>query len=66
VINGLLSKQTDDYVELTHGVNKVARIPRSEIEEQAASTLSVMPAGLEQQLTAQEFADLVSYLESRR
>lgn len=66
VINGLLSKQTDDYVELTHGVNQVARIPRAEIEEQAASALSVMPAGLEQQLTAQEFADLLAYLESRK
>ena len=66
VINGLLSKQNDEYIELTHGVNKVARIPRSEIEEQASSSLSVMPIGLEQQLTVQEFADLIAYLESRK
>ena len=66
VINGLLSKQTDEYVELTHGVNKIARIARAEIEEQAASSLSVMPLGLEQQLTVQEFADLIAYLESRK
>lgn len=66
VINGLLSKQTDDYLELTYGVNKLARILRSEIEEQAQSSLSVMPAGLEQQLTVQEFADLIAYLESRK
>lgn len=66
VINGLLSKQTDDYLELTYGVNKLARILRSEIEEQSQSSLSVMPAGLEQQLTVQEFADLIAYLESRK
>jgi putative heme-binding domain-containing protein len=66
VVNGLLSKQTEDYVELTYGVNKVARILRSEIEEQAQSALSVMPVGLEQQLTLQEFADLIAYLESRK
>lgn len=66
VVNGLLSKQSDDYLELTYGVNKVARILRSEIEEQAQSALSVMPIGLEQQLTVQEFADLIAYLESRK
>jgi len=66
VINGLLSKQTDDYIELVCGVDKISRIAREDIEEQAESKLSVMPMGLEQQLSLQEFADLITYLESKK
>src|SRR5262249_8992348 len=56
--NGLIRGETADELILATGVNQEARIVRREIEEMRPSTVSVMPAGLDQQLTPQELADL--------
>lgn len=66
VFNGLLSKQSDAFVELLCGADKVCRIAKSDIEEQAESKVSIMPSGLDQQMTVEEFADLLAFLESKR
>jgi putative heme-binding domain-containing protein len=66
VFNGLLSKQTDSYIELLCGADKICRIAKSEIEEQSESKLSVMPSGLDQQISLDDFADLLAFLESKR
>ena len=66
VYNGLLSKQTDTYIELLCGVDKICRIEKSEIEEQSESKQSVMPSGLDQQIALEDFADLLAFLESKR
>ena len=39
-------------------------IPKADVEEQKASTLSVMPEGLLDPLTLQEIADLLALFES--
>jgi putative heme-binding domain-containing protein len=62
VYNGLLRGETADELLLTTGVNQEARIVRRDIEEIRPSTVSIMPAGLDQQLTHQELADLVAFL----
>ena len=64
VYNGLLRGETADELILATGVNQEARIARREIEEMRPSTVSVMPAGLDQQLTPQELADLVAFLKA--
>ena len=66
VFNGLLSKQTESYVELLCGADKICRIDKSEIEEQSESKQSVMPSGLDQQIALEDFADLLAFLESKR
>ena len=66
VHNGLLRGETADEMLLATGVNQEARIPRAEIEEIRPSTVSIMPAGLDQQLTPQELADLVAFLKACR
>ena len=66
VFNGLLSKQTESYVELLCGADKICRIDKSEIEEQSESKQSVMPGGLDQQIALEDFADLLAFLESKR
>ncbi len=66
VFNGLLSKQTESYVELLCGADKICRIEKSEIEEQSESKQSVMPSGLDQQIALEDFADLLAFLESKR
>jgi len=64
VYNGLLRGETADELILATGVNQESRVPRSQIEEIRPSTVSIMPAGLDQQLTPQELADLVAFLKA--
>jgi putative membrane-bound dehydrogenase-like protein len=66
VQNGLLRNETSDEIVLVTGANQEARIPRADIEEIRPSTVSVMPAGLDQQLTTRELADLVAFLKACR
>ena len=66
VLNGLLQNETSDEIVLVTGANQEARIARAEIEEMRPGTVSVMPAGLDQQLTPQELADLVAFLKACR
>jgi putative heme-binding domain-containing protein len=64
VFNGLIRGETADELILATGVNQEARVARREIEEMRPSTVSVMPAGLDQQLSPQELADLVAFLKA--
>jgi putative membrane-bound dehydrogenase-like protein len=66
VYNGLIRGENADELILATGANQEARIARREIEEMRPSTVSVMPAGLDQQLTPQELADLVAFLRACR
>jgi putative heme-binding domain-containing protein len=40
-------------------------LPREEIDVMQESTQSIMPEGLEQQITEQDFRDLVAYLRQQ-
>jgi putative membrane-bound dehydrogenase-like protein len=62
--NGLLRGETADEIVLATGINQEARIARREIDEIRPSTVSIMPAGLDQQLSPQELADLVAFLKA--
>ncbi len=66
VYNGLIRGEDADELILATGPNQLERIARREIEEMRPSTVSVMPAGLEQQLTTQELADLIAFLKACR
>jgi putative heme-binding domain-containing protein len=62
--NGLLRKDAPDEILLVTGANQEARIARDDIDDIAPSKVSVMPAGLEQQLTPRDLADLVAFLKA--
>jgi putative heme-binding domain-containing protein len=62
--NGLLRNETSDEILLVTGANQEERILRANIEEIRPSSVSVMPAGLDQQLTPQEITDLVAFLKA--
>ncbi len=66
VFNGLVVRQTETQIELHCGADKLSRIDKSEIEEQSESKQSVMPSGLDQQISLDDFADLLAFLESKR
>ncbi|MDX1962118.1 MAG: HEAT repeat domain-containing protein [Pirellulales bacterium] len=63
--NGVIRGENDHELRLATGPNQELRLPRDQIEDRQESKISVMPAGLDQQLTEQELADLVEFLLSR-
>lgn len=66
VYNGLVRPGGADELVLATGANQQVRIPRADVEEVLPSRVSVMPAGLDQQLTTRELADLVAFLKACR
>ncbi len=62
--NGLVRKDAPDEMVLVTGVNQEVRIPRKDIDDVQPSRISIMPAGLDQQLSQQELADLVAFLRA--
>lgn len=66
IINGLIRNETAGEILLAIGPNQEVRLARSDIEEINPSTISIMPAGLDKQLTPQELADLVAFLKNAK
>jgi putative heme-binding domain-containing protein len=64
--SGLIREQTDKELVLVDTALNEHRIPKEKIFDRVDSNLSAMPEGLLATLTAQEAADLVSYLASLR
>ncbi len=65
-MNGVVRGDTSDEIVLATGPSTLTKIARRDIEEVRPGTVSVMPGGLDQQLSRQEFADLIAFLKSRR
>lgn len=66
VINGVVRKDAPDELVLATGPREEARIPRSEIEQTRPGTVSIMPSGLDQQLSRQDLIDLIAFLKAAR
>ncbi|MCA9168765.1 MAG: PQQ-dependent sugar dehydrogenase, partial [Planctomycetales bacterium] len=66
VHQGVLQRVTDDVLELKDNESKVVRVSADDVEEQTESAQSLMPDGLGRLISSAEFADLVSFLESKR
>ncbi|QDU37984.1 Cytochrome c [Maioricimonas rarisocia] len=62
VLTGLPVEENERRVILKIQGGKLETIPREEIEEYRVSNVSMMPEGIEKQLTPQELADLFAYL----
>jgi putative membrane-bound dehydrogenase-like protein len=63
VYNGLVRRETPDEVVLATSATEEARVARQDIDEVQPGKVSIMPAGLDQQLTRQELADLIAFLK---
>ncbi len=66
VYNGLIHKDAPDEVVLIASATETIHVSRDEIEEMRPSRTSIMPAGLDKQLTPQELADLVAFLRNAK
>ncbi len=64
VLNGVIRDETLSEVTLQLDAEKAVHIPVSDVEERVPGTVSVMPAGLDKQLTPRQLADLVTFLKA--
>jgi putative membrane-bound dehydrogenase-like protein len=61
---GVPKKDAPDEMVLVIAADKEVRIRREDIEEVRPGKVSIMPDGLDKQLTAQELADLIAFLRA--
>lgn len=64
VFSGLIAADTASSVTLRRGEKTEDTVLRNNIEEVQATGKSLMPEGLETQLSKQELADLIAYLQT--
>jgi putative heme-binding domain-containing protein len=65
-IVGIIKGDSDSSLELMTGDGQKVTVPKSSIQSQQGSTISLMPEGLQAGLTREEFADLIAYLTTLR
>ncbi|QDT11192.1 Cytochrome c [Planctomycetes bacterium K23_9] len=63
VFNGLIVSESSEAVVLKMAEGKSKTIGRAEIEEIKVSKVSMMPEGIEKDITPQQMADLLAYLK---
>jgi putative heme-binding domain-containing protein len=63
---GVIRSETADEVVLVTGPETVMHLARENIAEIRPGALSIMPTGLDEQLTKQELADLVAFLKNAK
>ncbi len=66
VHSGVPRDEDGDTLTLATAADKTVVIPREDVEEMRPGTISIMPAGLDKQLTPQELADLVAFLKNAK
>lgn len=63
-ITGLVVRESADTIEVQQANGEVLNMKHDDIELIAPSTLSIMPAGLDETLTEAQLIDVVAYLQS--
>jgi putative heme-binding domain-containing protein len=63
-VNGVLLEETGASITLAAPEGKQTVIPRSEVEQLKSSGKSLMPEGVEKDITPTEAADMIAYLAS--
>ena len=65
-VSGVLKRDAADEVVLATGPGAVTRVPRADVVSMRPGSVSVMPQGLDQQLSKEELADLLAFLKATR
>ena len=63
-LTGLIAAETASSLTLRRGERAEDTVLRSQIEEIQATGKSVMPEGLETQLSRQDLADVIAYVQA--
>jgi putative heme-binding domain-containing protein len=64
VHTGVLRKRTDHELQLLDAEGALIRLPVGTLEQEKRTGTSLMPAGLHKTIKAEQFADLIAYLET--
>ncbi|MCA1686430.1 MAG: c-type cytochrome, partial [Planctomycetia bacterium] len=64
VLSGIVKGETPDSLEIDDADARRHRVAKSEIDERKRSDVSLMPNGLAEGLSREDFADLIAYLET--
>jgi putative membrane-bound dehydrogenase-like protein len=62
-LSGLIRRNDAEEVMLVTGPNQEVHVPRAKVKSVKPGTVSVMPEGIDQQLSPQELGDLVAFLQ---
>lgn len=66
VFNGVVRDETSDEIVLAIDAQKMIRIAHEDIESREPGQVSIMPAGLDKQLSLQELVDLITFLRAAK
>lgn len=66
IVSGMIADEDAQSITLTTGIDQRVRIERDDIDSLRPGAVSIMPAGLDQQLTAQQLADLLAFLKVQK
>ena len=64
--SGVLRRDSNEEILLATGPTTEVRISRSDISEMRPGAVSVMPQGLDEQLSREELADLIAFLRNTK
>ena len=64
VLTGIVKNETPEVLEIEDADARRIKIAKDQVEERKPSDVSIMPSGLAEGLSRQDFADLVAYLET--
>jgi putative membrane-bound dehydrogenase-like protein len=62
--NGIIRKDAPDEIIIVVAADKEERIDRADIASITPSSVSLMPSGLDQQLSKEDLADLIAFLKA--
>ena len=65
-MNGVLRSESGEDILVMTADNREMRIARREIAELQPGSVSLMPQGLDEQMTRSELADLIAFLKATR
>lgn len=64
--SGLVLKDTAESVVIQQAAGDPITVDRNDVDELIPATVSIMPKGLDEELSAQQIADLIAWLQSLR
>ena len=65
LFNGLLIAESSESITLRQPEGREQIIPRSNIDELKTSSKSLMPEGIERDVTVEQMADVLAFLKER-
>jgi putative heme-binding domain-containing protein len=64
IVAGIVASESESGLQITDSQGKSFNVPRAEIEVLRTQNRSLMPVGLEKEITPQQMRDLIGYLKS--